>query len=216
MDEKIPLVRGWVTFPLEKAEELTHFRLGYSGHLPPEEITNVEIDLHSICQLNILLSYPDAVVRFGSGCSGRFNITCYRSARVEIGADVTANGLSLMVDDGEVTIGDDCMLAEVFIHAGDNHALFDTQTRGILNNRRALVSLEKHVWVASRATLLGGTRIGQGSIVAATATAKGNFGPCVLLAGVPAKVIKSNISWTRSPTGEGLDEVLKALDGAPR
>jgi acetyltransferase-like isoleucine patch superfamily enzyme len=48
-----------------------------------------------------------------------------------------------------------------------------------------------NVWIGAKATLLDGTCIGAGSIIAAGAVVKGDFPPRSLVAGVPARRLRS-------------------------
>src|SRR5690606_1472373 len=52
------------------------------------------------------------------------------------------------------------------------------------------VYIEDNVWIATRATILKGVRIGEGSVVAAGAVVTKDIPPYSIAAGIPAKVIK--------------------------
>ena len=51
------------------------------------------------------------------------------------------------------------------------------------------VIIEDHVWIASRATILPGVRIGRGAVVACNAVVTKDVPPMAIVGGVPAKVI---------------------------
>jgi acetyltransferase-like isoleucine patch superfamily enzyme len=55
------------------------------------------------------------------------------------------------------------------------------------------VSIGNDVWLATRAIILPGTSIGDGSIVAAGAVVKGVFPPMSIIAGSPAKVVSQRV-----------------------
>jgi len=59
------------------------------------------------------------------------------------------------------------------------------------------IKVGEHVWITSHARLLKGAAIGNGSIVASGAIVTKDFSDQenVLIAGVPAKVLKTNIAW---------------------
>ncbi|MBN1377686.1 MAG: acyltransferase [Gammaproteobacteria bacterium] len=57
------------------------------------------------------------------------------------------------------------------------------------------ITIEKGVWIGSRATVLGGVHIGEYAIIAAGAVVTKNVPAFAVVAGVPAKIIK--ISKTR-------------------
>jgi maltose O-acetyltransferase len=51
------------------------------------------------------------------------------------------------------------------------------------------VVIEDHVWIASRATILPGVRIGRGAVVASCSVVTKDVPPLAIVAGVPARVI---------------------------
>lgn len=51
------------------------------------------------------------------------------------------------------------------------------------------VFIEDHVWIASRATIMPGVRIGRGAVVAAGSIVTKNVPPMAIVAGSPAKVV---------------------------
>lgn len=56
------------------------------------------------------------------------------------------------------------------------------------------IKIGKGCWIGAKATILDGTVLGDGCIVAAGAVVNGNFPPMSILGGVPAKIIKLRIS----------------------
>jgi maltose O-acetyltransferase len=51
------------------------------------------------------------------------------------------------------------------------------------------VVIEDHVWIGTRATILPGVTIGRGAVVAAGALVTKDVAPCVIVGGVPARLI---------------------------
>ncbi|GAB4461186.1 MAG: hypothetical protein OHK0029_26110 [Armatimonadaceae bacterium] len=70
---------------------------------------------------------------------------------------------------------------------GDFHDLQDINKPGKVEP----VIIEDNVWIASRVTILKGVHIGTGAVVAAGAVVTKNVPARTLVAGVPAKVIRS-------------------------
>jgi acetyltransferase-like isoleucine patch superfamily enzyme len=58
------------------------------------------------------------------------------------------------------------------------------------------VEIEDRVWIASNVTILKGIRIGRGSIVATGAVVTKDVPPRSLVAGVPARIIRSDVDWS--------------------
>jgi acetyltransferase-like isoleucine patch superfamily enzyme len=55
----------------------------------------------------------------------------------------------------------------------------------------APVAIERNVWIGAAATVLPGVRIGADSVVGAGAVVTGDIPPATLVAGVPARVVRS-------------------------
>lgn len=93
---------------------------------------------------------------------------------------------------GLLSIGDDCIFGNyVSIHP-ENHNYQNLgqpiRLQGV--NSSGGVSIGNNCWIGAKATILDGTKIGDGSIVAAGAVVKGDFPPNVIIGGIPAKIIK--------------------------
>ena len=204
---------GTLRCPAAARAELHNITLLYHGHRPPEDVQNIEITLHSVVRASIAISESNQWVRFGKGCGGHWIFRMWGTSSADIGDGCTANGADCYVNEGgRLVIGDDCMFAEVFLHVGDNHAIFDIETLDVLNYRpNPSLRIQDHVWIASRATVLGDAIIGAGSIIAAGAVVKGDVPGCSLIAGVPGRVVKSGVSWTRSHNGYGAAAVAQTL-----
>ena len=107
---------------------------------------------------------------------------------LKIGKNVFINSGCCFQDQGGIEIGDGCLIGhQVVIATLDHH--FDPQRRGDMLPKK--VSLGKNVWIGSHATILSGVTIGDGAIVAAGAVVTKDVPQRCVVAGVPAKVIKS-------------------------
>jgi hypothetical protein len=97
-----------------------------------------------------------------------------------------------------VLVGDDCMFSSgVWLRNHDMHAIFDLESREILNRAPASITVERHVWLGQDALIVGGVRIGGGSVVGARSFVKQDVPPRVAVGGLPAKVIRENVGWSR-------------------
>lgn len=131
--------------------------------------------------------------------------------RLHLGAFVhVGDGSVLRAHEGTLRIGDRCVLGsdarltcwlDVDIGAGtlladwcyvaDFDHIHDDITRPIKDQgiRKGPVRVGAGSWLGLRATVLRGTDLGRGTVVAAHAVVKGSFGDDVVLAGVPAVVV---------------------------
>jgi maltose O-acetyltransferase len=120
-----------------------------------------------------------------------------RGATLEMGSNVYINyGVSINCNI-RITIGDGCLIApEVMIMDDDGHPV-DWRTRhqywpqGPETRLGAPIHIENAVWLGARAIVLKGVTIGEGSVVGAGAVVTRSVPPHTLVAGVPARVIKS-------------------------
>lgn len=97
------------------------------------------------------------------------NISCYESIKI---------GKNVYIGEG-ATIRD-----------SDNHlVVYD----GYVMTKPIVIC--DNVWIGLNATILKGVTIGEGAVVAAGAVVTKDVPPNTMVAGVPAKVIKTNINW---------------------
>lgn len=121
------------------------------------------------------------------------------SSYISIGKNVktTSADTRLFTQENEVsiTIGDACLLSKCIFRTSDSHSILDKDTNTRINYASSIL-LEDNVWIAEDAKILKGTHIAKGSILAAGSTAIGDLSePFSIYAGLPAKIIKSNITW---------------------
>lgn len=88
-----------------------------------------------------------------------------------------------------VTIGQRCDISQDVLFVTGSHEIADAGRRAGAGTNRPIV-VGDGTWIGARVTLLGGTSLGPGTVVAAGAVVSGEFPPNVLLAGVPAAVIR--------------------------
>lgn len=97
-----------------------------------------------------------------------------------------------------IEIGRDCMFShDVDVRNTDSHSILNEKGERI--NPSADIIIGEHVWVGIRSTILKGSVIPPNAIVAAQSLVTNSLKASehTLIAGIPAEVIKTNISWTR-------------------
>lgn len=135
--------------------------------------------------------------RFGSRLGGYYyGGICelqsrYKNSKIVIGNNVSTNNNLFICAAKEIIIRSNTII-------GGNVMMIDHDGHGIHpNNRRndigkvAAIHIGKNVWIGSRVTILPGTTIGNNCIVGAGALVKGIFPDNTIIAGNPAKIIKT-------------------------
>ena len=103
--------------------------------------------------------------------------------RVHLGSNIYIGpGACFLSTEADIYIGDYCMFGpEVMIITGDHRTdvigeyMFEVTEKLPENDQP--VYIERDVWVGARAIILKGTRIGEGSVIAAGAVVLGNIPP---------------------------------------
>lgn len=89
----------------------------------------------------------------------------------------------------KIVIGDGTAIGPgVIIRSVDGH-----QLEGSLPSKSIIIG--SHVWIGERAIILKGVNIGDGAVIGAGSIVVSDIPAHTLAVGVPAKVIKENISW---------------------
>ncbi|MGB7373477.1 acyltransferase [Pontixanthobacter sp.] len=138
-------------------------------------------------------------VKIGVGSSPSFwSSECYIEARedsslVKIG-DYTwiNNNFSVISERSFIDIGENCFIGhDVFIIDSDFHSIDPDQRHAGQSSASQSVTVGGNVFVGSRVIILKNTDIGAGSVIAAGSVVSGKFPPRSLIAGNPAKIVKS-------------------------
>jgi acetyltransferase-like isoleucine patch superfamily enzyme len=92
-----------------------------------------------------------------------------------------------------IKIGNNCLIAancQIFDGAG--HDLSFENVRNRINTKGSAkeIVIEDNVWIGANSIILPGVKIGNGSIISAGSTVKGNIPPMVLAGGNPIEIIK--------------------------
>lgn len=116
---------------------------------------------------------------------------------IEIGANTFVghhSHLACTENGSRLTIGDDCMLSSyVQVRTGDSHSILDMEGNRI--NPAQSVHIGNHCWIGEGAKVLKGVTLNSDVVVSTGAIVTKSFDSNVLLGGIPAKIIKENITW---------------------
>ena len=141
----------------------------------------------------------------GAGVSRTAN-----NCRIDIGNRVVINGVTLYLqeDDSYVSIGDDSQLSwGIDICCTDAHTITDLKGEPI--NFAKCIEIGKHVWIGKDSKIGKNVKIADNSIVGWGSIVTKEFNePNVIIAGIPAKIVKRGINWDRRCINKYLKERL--------
>lgn len=113
-------------------------------------------------------------------------------------------------EDTNVTIGDEGLFSsDIALQSDDGHSIFDVTTGYNINStydirKQRKIVIGNHVWVGTKAAILYNTRIADGSIVGAMSLVKGQIPGNCIAAGVPARIIRRDVAWSRENGSENI------------
>ena len=118
------------------------------------------------------------------------DVILFSGATLTLGKDSFINSDCKIRCHKAITIGDGCAISHDFtVMDSDAHYLNG-------DNHTNPVYIGNHVWIGTRVTVLSGVTIGDGAVIAAGALVTNDVPSGSLVAGVPAKVVKNDITWS--------------------
>ncbi len=108
---------------------------------------------------------------------------------IRVGRNVFVNQNCTFYDLGGLDIADDVMIGPNVSIITTSHPLEPSQRRGATIGRPIVI--ERNVWIAAGATIIGGVSVGENSVVAAGSVVTKNVPANTLVGGNPARVIRS-------------------------
>ena len=127
--------------------------------------------------------------------SNNVMLSC-KNGTISIGANVGINAQSIIqsTSGNGVTIGSDCVIGQrCFLIGGGNYDASNPD--GLIREQDLLddggVELGANVWLGANVTVLGGVKIGEGSIGAAGSVISRSVEPFSVCMGVPARVVRN-------------------------
>ena len=123
--------------------------------------------------------------------SGDFPNTCFELGphrEVSVG-DYCTLADPIIATAGRVRIGSYCMIGWETVIAGSSYVVPSASRETLGTDSDAEIVLADNVWVGARAILLGGARIGEGSVIGAGSVIDFEVPPCSIAAGNPGRVI---------------------------
>ncbi|MBV8849262.1 MAG: sugar O-acetyltransferase [Methylobacteriaceae bacterium] len=108
---------------------------------------------------------------------------------IRIGRNVFVNQNCTFYDLGGLDIADDVMIGPNVSIITAGHPLEPSQRRAATIGRP--IAIERNVWIAAGATIIGGVTLGENAVVAAGSVVTKDVPPNTLVGGNPARVIRS-------------------------
>lgn len=121
-----------------------------------------------------------------------------RKNRLIVGPNFWSTGLVFVeVKDGvDVIIGKDCLFSwGIVLRTTDHHTIVQKGTHKIINDNKNII-IGDHVWIGSDVKVLKGAVLSDNSVVGTQSIVTGRFDEQnVVIAGIPARIIKRDIDW---------------------
>ncbi|NMF64107.1 sugar O-acetyltransferase [Brasilonema octagenarum] len=107
---------------------------------------------------------------------------------IRVGRNVSVNQNCTFYDVGGLDIADDVMIGPNVSIITTGHPLEPSQRRKVTIGKPIVI--ERNVWIATGAIIIGGVTIGKNSVVAAGSVVTKDVPPNALIGGNPARVIR--------------------------
>lgn len=152
------------------------FVLGANGSLRSGRTSIVRIDAEASLEVH------DAALYYGA------DVVLFPRSRLRIGTTYINSDCKIRCHES-ITIGDGCAISHDFTVMDSNAHVLDG------SKGTAPVVIEDHVWIGTRVTILSGVTVGEGAVIAAGSVVTRSVPAGSLVGGVPAKVIRKNVTW---------------------
>lgn len=121
-----------------------------------------------------------------------YNFRDLPRAGIRIGEDSLIGEMNVIRGQGGVTIGDRVYTSPMVQLIAVNHVFDDPHVPFVSQGITAQgIVVEDDVWIGSGAVITDGVRVGRGAVVAAGAVVTEDVPPHTVVAGIPAKVIRT-------------------------
>jgi acetyltransferase-like isoleucine patch superfamily enzyme len=142
----------------------------------------------------------NGTITFHSNGFIKGNYTVGLNSEIEVGERlwITSDFSCHATERAKIKIGNDCIFGDrIKISTSDLHPIFDVNTLERINKAKDII-IDDYVWITSQISIMKGSYIRSGSVIAKGAVVSGSFPNNVIIGGIPAKVIKKDICWERS------------------
>lgn len=175
----VSFVSSWIEFE----DDTPDIEIGYGVKFSSAQITvcsGGRLVINGLCEI-----------------SGR--IIVGPNCQVIIGYGLICNDLVFIhaSDNTSITIGDDCLFANIRIYSSDMHSIFLEDTGERINQSQDVI-IKNKVWLSRDVLVLKGTEVGSNTLVGARSILTDKYPAFSIVVGSPGKVVKTGTSWSRS------------------
>ena len=107
---------------------------------------------------------------------------------IRLGKNVFINHNCSFLDIGGITIEDDVQIGPSVNLTSENHPLDPADRKTVILQP---ILIKRNAWIGAGATILPGVTVGENAVVAAGAVVSRDVPPNTVVAGIPAKVVKT-------------------------
>lgn len=129
---------------------------------------------------------------------GEYTIRAGCTIRIEANSQLVLKS-GFMNENVQIFCGDKIVIGkgtvignDVIIRSDDGHIINQPQY-----TQHKSIKIGENVWIGQRSIILKGVQIGDGVVIAAGSIVTKDIPAYTMVGGVPAKIIKENISWSR-------------------
>ncbi len=170
-----------------------------------DNIINVEDGCHvANSSFYICGSNNKIVIKKGAFCNGVEFYIEDDGGEITVGSNTVLNAKShfAVIEGSKIKIGSNCLFSSnIVFRTGDSHSVLDMNRKRI--NPTKDIEIADNVWIGYDVKINKGVKVSENSIVGTGSILTKQFDEQnVMIAGVPAKIIKHNVNWCaeRIPT----------------
>jgi acetyltransferase-like isoleucine patch superfamily enzyme len=145
--------------------------------------------LDGFCQEKIIIGNSSKIGAFSEiSCTGHFS---KYGKGFKIGSNSGVGKFAFFGAAGGIKIGNDVIMGEYVSFHSQNHNFLEKnkliKNQGVTSKG---IEIGNNVWIGAKCTFLDGSYVGDNSVIAAGALVRDTFPNNVLIAGIPARIIK--------------------------
>ena len=125
---------------------------------------------------------------------GRNSDLLAKFGTLQIGPRCHIGAGAVFVARDRIVVGADCLIAEYVVLRDQNHRIAPGQLTRETGFDTAPIEIGENVWIGTKATILAGVTIGRNSVVAAHAVVTRDVPENTVVAGVPARIVRTTDS----------------------